>query len=58
MAAWGYPPVWPEAVPPPAGTVAPKDELEYLRQEEASLREALDAIRRRVEDIESASGAP
>jgi len=58
MAASGYPPVWPGAVPPPAGTVAPEDELGYLRQEEASLREALNAIRRRVEELEGESKVP
>jgi hypothetical protein len=48
----------PGAVPPPAGPVPGEDELEYLRQEEASLREALNAIKRRIEDLESGSEAP
>ncbi len=57
MAAWDYPPAWQGMVPPPVSAVTPEDELEYLKQEEASLREALDQIRRRVEELESASGS-
>lgn len=58
MAAWGYGPVWPGRVPPPPGRVTPEDELDYLRQEEASLREAINAIKRHMEELESASEAP
>jgi len=56
VAAWGCGQVWPAAVPHPRAT-APQDELDYLRREEASLRQALDEIKLRIEELETEGGA-